>query len=158
MKINKKKLVLLILIIIIVIITVICIYNKSNNNKKTNEMSNIEKNTISNQTIPELIEINNNRPFFKQKEFYGFKLSDIRLMDNENKVILLATITNVSKKDIQDYTYVKIIFLNEKNEETHTIHGIINPINKNETTQLKASINGNTQDYINAYDFKLVID
>lgn len=173
MKKQKKSNKLLVIIILILIVSSIVVIIKGKKSEKNNKpIDNKTTTNISNTTTTNNTEVNEksaektkgetktnkNKEFNETKSIKGFKISDISFSETDGKAVLKATVTNTSGKDIKDYTYFKITFLDKDDEEIGTIPGIINPVKKNDTTELKATIRGKTEDYINAYDFKITVD
>ena len=173
MKKHKKSNKLLVIIILILIVSSIVVIIKGKKSEKNNKpIDNKTTTNISNTTTTNNTEVNeksaetsskdtkwNESKKFKQtKEITRFKISGISFSEKDGEAVLKATVTNTSGKDIKDYTYFKITFLDKDDEEIGTIPGIINPVKKNDTTELKATIRGKTEDYINAYDFKITVD
>lgn len=170
---SNKLLVIIILILIVSSIVVIIKGKKSEKNNKpidnktttnisntttTNNTNNTEVNEKSAEKPKGETKTNKNKEFNEIKSIKGFKISDISFSEADGKAVLKATVTNTSGKDIKDYTYFKITFLDKDDEEIGTIPGIINPVEKNDKTELKATIRGKTEDYINAYNFKITVD
>lgn len=167
---RSNKLPIIIILILIVSSIVVIKGKKSEKNNKpidnktttntsnTNTTNNTEVNEKSAETSTKDIKWNENKEFKQTKEIKGFKISGISFSEADGKAELKATVTNTSGKDTKDYTYFKITFLNEDGKEIGTIPGIINPVKKNKTTELSASIRGKIDDYINAYDFKISVD
>ncbi|MBP3832114.1 MAG: hypothetical protein ILA02_07075 [Clostridia bacterium] len=158
MKKHNKTLIVLILIIIFIIVFIIMKEKKTEREKTPIDNSNIEVNKKSAEESKSETKTNKNKKFNEAKTIKGFKISDISFTEKDGEAVLNATVTNVSGRNIKDYTYFKITLLDENDKEIATIPGIINPVEKNATTKLKATIIGKTEEYINAYDFKIEID
>lgn len=163
MKKRKRSNKLLIIIILILIVSSIVVIKGKKSEKNTiidtqNSTNNAEVDEKSTEKQESKKMRNASKEFYEERKLKNFKISDISFIENDEKVVLHATVTNTSGKDTKDYTYFKITFLNEDGKEIGTIPGIINPVKKNKTTELSASIRGKIDDYINAYDFKISVD
>ena len=73
------------------------------------------------------------------KEIEGLEIKEINLEYNEGVSTYTAKVTNTNSNDY-NLKYIEIIFKDENNEETKLIGYIGNTLQKNETKEIKASI------------------
>lgn len=102
--------------------------------------------------------INVSRSFKTEKEFDGFRVSSIQLVEKNGVDLLTADVTNVSAGDKNEYTYFKVTFLDNESGEIGVINAMINPVKQDETTKLQAGIEGDVQKYIHASNFTMEMD
>ena len=168
---KRKQIIFMILPLIILIVSTLVMmkYKKAKENRVVIDNKINNTSIVNNTEVKKSVEssknntkndtkINTSKKFKETKEIKGFEISDISFTEKDGQAILHAIVKNISKKDKKEYTYFKITFLEKDNKEIGTISGIINPVKKNEKTELNASIRGKTKEYINAYDFKIEID
>ena len=186
MKNNKKTLVIIILIIIIIIAFIAIMYfrnrGKEGQNvvepnvpesstvvKPTPQVDNKEKEEtptkVDEEPINENVEIsddnvkkNVSKELNESKSVGGFKISNISFTEGDGETTLLADVTNLTGSNKSTYTFFKITFLDDNGQEIITIPAAIGPVNNNEKTVLNAKIEGETNRYINAHDFNVVLD
>lgn len=151
MKKNEKRMILILLVILIIAI-IIFIVNK---NKKEN---NKEENINDNITTEEFVEVledgtkaNTSKELKRKKEIEGLEITNIQLTEREGQTVLLANITNSTEKDTE-VIGINIVILDKKGEEIVKIPGAIPPLKTRETKQLNIGI---TEDYANAYNFRV---
>ena len=124
-------------------------------NKKTSKNTN-NSNTSSESYVEELgdgIVINKSRELNESKEVNGFTISNIQLTTKDGMTTLLADVKNDTGAKTTLKT-AEITLLDNNNEELVTVKGIINEMEAGGTSKLNISM---TSNYINAYDFKVVI-
>lgn len=150
MKSNEKKMILILILIVIILLSIIWFFTR-----KKEEIINENENQI----VEEFVQVQENgakvnisNKLKEEKELDGLKIGDIQLTEMNGQLLLLANVTNTTSID-RDAFYVNIILYNKEGQEIGTILGVISSVKANETVQLKAGI---TEDYANAYDFKVV--
>lgn len=153
---KRNSSILAILLVIIVIIIAIVVF--SNLFKKDNVSKNNENatNTTSESYVEELgdgIVLNKSRALNETKEIGGFVVSNIQLTTKDGMTTLLADVKNNTGAKTTLKT-AEITLLDNNNEELVTVKGIINEMEAGGTSKLNISM---TSNYINAYDFKVVI-
>lgn len=155
----KGKFILVIAVILIIVIAIIVI----NNNKKKDEKqtSNIADSTeVQNEetieekyteTVEDGTKINTSGDLKQTKTYNGLEISNVTYTLKGGITTLLADVKNTNKKT-HELENIKIIILDENNEEITTIAGVIGKIEAGQTIQLNANITG---DVLNAKDIKI---
>ena len=146
-------------IILIVLFIIIAILVFTNILKKDNTIENKtqnETNTTTESYVEELgdgIVLNKSRALNETKEIGGFVVSNIQLTTKDGMTTLLADVKNDTGAKTTLKT-AEITLLDNNNEELVTVKGIINEMEAGGTSKLNISM---TSNYINAYDFKVII-
>lgn len=146
-KISIKAWVVVAIILIIIIVTVIVNINKKNKHETTenDENSYVEE-------IADGIKINKSTKLNESKLVNGLLISNIQLTESDGMTTLLADVTNKTEQKTS-FKKLRIILLDENENEISSMIAFLNNINAGETTQLNVST---TSNYIKAYDFKVV--
>lgn len=151
MKRNNKTIYIILLIIILVIILFIVKQNRKDNNVNT-----IEQEASQGQLVQELengTKLNISSKLNEEKETDGLKFTNIELTQQNKQTVLLADVTNISE-NATELKLVDVVFLDREGNEIITVGGIISPLESGEKTQFNTSM---TLDYINVYDFKIIM-
>lgn len=161
MKKGEKKFILWLIVISVIIIVLVMFFTKKDENgkrvisapgqQKTTQQSQQPLGEFEQRT-QEGYKINVSSQLNQEKEYKGFKISNISLTENGGETVLLADVENVSGRNIEDFTTIDIKFVNKDGEEIGTITGLITPLEAEGSTQLNASV---TADYTNAFDFEI---
>lgn len=146
-KISIKAWVVVAIILIIIIVAVIVNINKKNKHETTenDENSYVEE-------IADGIKINKSTKLNESKLVNGLLISNIQLTESDGMTTLLADVTNKTEQKTS-FKKLRIILLDENENEISSMIAFLNDINAGETTQLNVST---TSNYIKAYDFKVV--
>ncbi len=146
-KISIKAWVIVAIILIIIIVAVIVNINKKNKHETTenDENSYVEE-------IADGIKINKSTKLNESKLVNGLLISNIQLTESDGMTTLLADVTNKTEQKTS-FKKLRIILLDENENEISSMIAFLNNINVGETTQLNVST---TSNYIKAYDFKVV--
>ncbi len=146
-KISIKAWVIVAIILIIIIVAVIVNINKKNKHETTenDENSYVEE-------IADGIKINKSTKLNESKLVNGLLISNIQLTESDGMTTLLADVTNKTEQKTS-FKKLRIILLDENENEISSMIAFLNNINAGETTQLNVST---TSNYIKAYDFKVV--
>ncbi len=156
---KKERRNLLILVIVGVIILAILAGVRNSKQKELGKTQEQEgEQTTQTQQVGEyeqLLEdgtkINTSEELKKDKEIEGIKISNIQLSQQNGQTVLLADVTNPGQTET-DVIGIKIIVLDKEGNEIGEIPGAISPLKAGETKQFNTGI---TQDYSNAYNFKV---
>lgn len=146
---GQLKIIILIGIIAIVIVISAIIINV-NKMKKVEETQPQEESYV--QEMDDGISINKSTKLNEAKLVNGLLISNIQLTEKGGMTTLLADVTNKTEQKTE-FKKLKIILLDEENNEIATMLAFVNGIDAGATTQLNAST---TSNYIKAYDFKVV--
>ena len=153
MKKNEKKMILILILLSVLIIGVIYLCTRPN--KKD-----IVENNIKNEVKEEFVKVQDNgtkvnisNKLKEEKDLNGLKISNIELKEKDGQLRLLADISNKSKEDVKEAFYINIILIDKTGKEIDSIRALVTPIKVGETKKISAGI---TEDYANAYDFKVV--
>ena len=96
--------------------------------------------------------INKSTKLNESKLVNGLLISNIQLTESDGMTTLLADVTNKTEQKTS-FKKLRIILLDENENEISSMIAFLNNINVGETTQLNVST---TSNYIKAYDFKVV--
>ena len=149
---RKRELKFIILCVIIAIVVIIAIIIGINKKKKVQKNQTNEESYI--QKMEDGISINKSTKLNEAKLVNGLLVSNIQLTEKDGMTTLLADVTNKTEQKTE-FKKLKIILLDENENEIATMTAFVNSIEAGETTQLNAST---TSNYIKAYDFKIVED
>ena len=150
MKAKEKGMILLIILVGVVIITGLLIWKKGtskNNNKQEEEQ--IKEEFV--QVLEDGTKLNISNKLKEEKTIKGLKIGNIQLTEQNGQSVLLAEVRNEGTQDVQMFL-INIILIDKEGKEIATIPGIVSPVKAGTTVQLNAGI---TEDYANAYDFKV---
>lgn len=153
---TKEKKIIIILVSIVLILGIAYLITKGNNTKNVN--NNVEEIKEESQNIEKFVKIqedgtkvNISSKLQEEKELEGLKIGDIRITEKEGQFLLLAKVRNTTNSDIEPF-YINIELLNEKGDKIATVTGAISAIKAGNKAILSAAV---TEDYANAYDFKV---
>ena len=146
---NELKVIVAFIVVFIIVIIAIII----NVNKKDAQPTSTEDESYV-QEMDDGISINKSIKFNEAKLVNGLLISNIQLTEKDGMTTLLADVTNKTEQKTE-FKKLKIILLDENENEIATMTAFVNSIEVGETTQLNAST---TSNYIKAYDFKIVED
>ena len=140
-KISIKAWVIVAIILIIIIVAVIVNINKKNKHETTenDENSYVEE-------IADGIRINKSTKLNESKLVNGLLISNIQLTESDGMTTLLADVTNKTEQKTS-FKKLRIILLDENENEISSMIAFLNNINAGETTQLNVST---TSNYIKA--------
>ena len=148
MKKNEKKMLLILIIVGLIIIGLVFFLNRpkseSNNVAQTNEEFV--------QVLDDGTKMNISNKLKEAKNLDGLTIQNIELTEKDGQSRLLADVTNNSSADVTDPFFINIILLDKNGNTIDTVTGIVTPVKVGETKKLSAGI---TEDYANAYDFKV---
>ncbi len=145
---KKGKFIIIAVVVFIVVVLAIGIITSVNRNKEEVKQ---EEDIIE---IKEDGTVENKSSKVKEdREIKGFKVTNIDLIkDTNGNTILTADVTNETGKNQKGFL-VEIILLDKEGKELGRIPGAIIETEAGETIELRSEI---TEDYINAYDIKLI--
>ena len=146
-RISIKAWIIVAIILIIIIVAVVININKKNKHETTenDENSYVEE-------IADGIKINKSTKLNESKLVNGLLISNIQLTESDGMTTLLADVTNKTEQKTS-FKKLRIILLDENENEISSMIAFLNNINAGETTKLNVST---TSNYIKAYDFKVV--
>ena len=153
MKKNEKQMIGILILVAVVIIAIIFFATRSK--KEENKGAEIQ-NTVKEEFVQVLedgTKLNVSSKLNEAKTVNGLKIQNIQLTDRNGQSVLLADVTNESGKDT-DILSIDIILYDKTGKELGKVPGMLAPMKAGATSQLNAGI---TEDYANAYDFKVVI-
>ena len=161
---NKKilKIVLIIAIIAVIVVVAIVLINKNKgklsgkiaSDGSTVELpdgSQIDLNNLDNAEIKEGKKVNNSERIKEAKEFDGYKFSDVTVNSENGETNFVVTVTNIST-DFKEERYVKIVCVNQNDEEIGTLYIAISQLEAGESINASAVT---SDDYINMYDYRI---
>lgn len=152
MKSNEKRMIIILVMVAILIIAVIYLATRG---KKENNEKEIEEKNQNIENFVEILEdgtkLNISSKLHEEKELDGLKIGNIQITEKNGQFLLLADVTNTTNKDIEPF-YINIILYNKNGEQISTVIGAISPTKAGKKSRLSAAI---TEDYANAYDFKV---
>ena len=166
MKKEEKKRILILILISVLILAIIWIFTK-NTSKKAGALADQTSTTGENKTQQAVEEYNgpltennddgtvkNISPILSQeRKLDNYKISNIKLTKGANNVTRFsADVTNKSEQ-AQGSVKFDLVLLDKKGNELGRIPGVIIETKSGETIEIRSEIN---QDYVSAYDFKIV--
>ena len=165
MKSEGKSKILVIAIIVILVLAIIWIVtrNKGDNNGTQTDSSQTqtasqkeEKNEDYSGPLTETKDgvISNISPkLSKERKLDDYKISNISLTKESNGITRFsADVTNKTDKNLGS-TKIEVVLLDKKGNELGRIPGVIIATKPGETIEVRTEIN---QDFVSAYDFKIV--
>lgn len=150
MKKKEKQMILILILVAIVVIAIIYTVTKSND-KENKEIENTVKEEFV-QKQEDGTKVNVSDKLKEEKEIDGLKIGNIQLTEKNGQSVLLAKVTNSTTKDTQAFL-VDIILYDKEGNEIAKIPGVVSGAKAGQTVELRVGI---TEDYANAYDFKIV--
>lgn len=147
---NKMLLILILIIVTIAVIAMLCFMAKKGKEKQEENANQVVEEFVQVQEDGTKVNISNKLK--EEKELDGLKIGNIQLTEKDGQLTLLANVTNTTSQDV-DAFLIDIILYDKNGNEIDTILGLISPVKAGQAVQLKAGI---TEDYANAYDFKVV--
>jgi len=157
---KKKTLIIIASVLIVTIVIVGIIFLLKNKlgviggNKKGRT---IEENGYVEKTADNT-RLNISERLNQEKEFDGFKVSNIKLEQKDKETILTADVTNVTGKDTTSQTFFIVTFLDNNNDKIGEIPASISAVKNGEKTKIFSSVEGNVEDYTASFNFKMEID
>ena len=150
MKSKEKKMLLILIIVAIAIIAILWFIARGGKESKQEETNQVKEEFVQVQEDGTKVNISNKLK--EEKELDGLKIGNIQLTEKDGQLTLLANVTNTTSQDV-DAFFIDIILYDKDGNEIDTILGLVSPVKAGQTVELKAGI---TEDYANAYDFKVV--
>ena len=159
MKKKEKRAILILILVAVVIIAVIWFATKGNRNtaggakQGTTSSQGVAPDAAVTKTQDDGTVENTSNKVKESRDLNGFKVTNILLKkDNQGNTILTADVTNTTSSD-QPGFLVDIVLLDKSGKELGTIPGAVVETQAGETIEIRAEI---TEDYVNAYDIKLL--
>ena len=146
---KKEKRRIMLLVVIIVIFIIILVTVKNNRNNEENEIENQTKEYV--KILEDGTKQNVSKELNQNKEIEGIQISNIRLTEQLGQTILLAEVNNLTEAE-KETIGIRIILLDKEQKEIGQMLGVIPSLKQGETKQLNIGI---TEDYVNAYNFKI---
>lgn len=150
MKKKEKKMLIILIIVAIAIIAILWFIARGGKESKQEETNQVKEEFVQVQEDGTKVNISNKLK--EEKELDGLKIGNIQLTEKDGQLTLLANVTNTTSQDV-DAFFIDIILYDKEENEIDTILGLVSPVKAGQTVELKAGI---TEDYANAYDFKVV--
>lgn len=156
---EKKGILVLICIVIIVLLVVFFVTRNKNEEPNNGGETSVGKETNSKvisqteftQTQEDGTTVNISSKLKEEREVDGFLITNISFSEKKGDSELVAYVTNNTGSDQKGFL-VDIVLLNRDNSEIGRIPASIVETKAEETIQLRAKI---TENYVDAYDFKL---
>ena len=149
MKKKEKRMILIIVLVGALIIGGLLIWkNAAKNNNEEGPQQPKEEFV---QVLEDGTKLNISNKLKEEKTIKGLKIGNIQLTEQNGQSVLLADVRNDGTQDVEMFL-INIILVDKTGKEIATIPGIVSPVKAGATVQLNAGI---TEDYANAYDFKV---
>ena len=151
MKTKEKRMICILVIITVVVIGGLLIWR---NNVRTNENKQEESEEPKEEYVQVLedgTKLNISEKLKETKTIDGIEITNIQLTEQGGQTMLLAQATNTKGVE-SPVVGINIIVVDKSGKEIGKIPGAISPLQAGETKQLIINI---TEDYANAYDFKV---
>lgn len=145
---NEKTKIIIMVILITIIISVIAIIIAKNEDTEQDKQQ--DESYI--QQMEDGISVNKSIKLNEAKLVNGLLISNIQFTEKGGMTTLLADITNKTEQKTE-LKKLKIILLDENDNEIATMTAFVNGIEPEAKTQLNAST---TSNYIKAYNFKII--
>lgn len=151
MKRKEKQGLLILVIATILIVGVIWLITR---NKDESKQGNAGTSTGEEyvQVQDDGTKVNTSEKAKETKEIEDVIIENIRITEKNGQTVLIADITNTTEKTKERFL-VDIVLYDKAGKEIGKIPGVIGEMQAGETIEMQAGI---TQDYVNAYDFKIV--
>ena len=149
MKKKEKRMILIIVLVGVLIIAGLLIWK--NGAKNNNEDGAQQPKEEFVQVLEDGTKLNVSNKLKEEKTIKGLKIGNIQLTEQNGQSVLLADVRNEGTQDVEMFL-INIILVDKEGKEIATIPGIVSPVKAGATVQLNAGI---TEDYANAYDFKV---
>lgn len=156
MKKKDTKFTIGVILIAIVVIIIAAVLIKNKKGFKYGEANNSAIENSSEEYVQytdDGTKVNISKQLSAEKDFNGFKFSNIQLSARDGQTYFVATVTNTTDKDSADPIEVDLIFYTDKGEEVSTMYAIIGPVKSKESVTLTAQ---HMFDFTNAYDVKII--
>ena len=150
MKKKEKKMLLILIIISIAIIATLYFFTKDGNKNITEQTNEVKEEFVHRQE--DGTKVNTSNKLKEEKELDGLKIGNIRLTEKDGQLTLFANVRNTTMQDVEAF-FIDIILYDKEGNQLDTILGFVSPVKVGGTVELKAGV---TEDYANAYDFKVV--
>ena len=148
MKPEERRNLLILIIVGAIIIGALVMKNRGNNDVNPEEKE-IKEEYV--QVLDDGTKLNVSEELKEAKKIDGLEITNIQLTQKGGQTVLLADVTNPTAQEV-GATGIYIIILDRKGNEIGKIPGVISPLKVGETKQLNVGV---TDDYANAYDFKV---
>lgn len=149
---SNKKILRIVLIVAIIAVIVVAIVLINQNKGKASGKNASDGSTVE---LPDgsQIDLNNldNAEIKEAKEFDGYKFSNVTVNSENGETNFVVTVTNIST-DFKEERYVKIVCVNQNDEEIGTLYIAISQLEAGESINASAVT---SDDYINMYDYRI---
>ena len=152
MKKKEKQMILILILVAIVIIAIVYALTRPNGGE---ENPNVQKPSVKEEFVQQQqdgTKVNVSNKLKEEKEVDGLKIGNIQLTEKNGQSVLLATVTNSGSKNTEAFL-VDIILYDKTGNQIAKIPGVVSGTKVGEVVELRVGI---TEDYANAYDFKIV--
>lgn len=149
---KKRKYIIIAVVAFVVVVLVIGIITSINRNKDSVPSEVVQEENILEVKKDGTVENKSNK-VKEDREIKGFRVSKIKLIKSANgNTVLTADVTNQTGQNQKGFL-MDIVLFDKEGKELGKIPGSIIETTAGETIELRAEI---TEDFINAYDIKLV--
>lgn len=155
MKKQEKKGLLILILVAVLIISVIWFITKGNDEEEETRNPLVGTGTTSSEYIKEEndgTQVNTSDKVAETRQIDGIVIRDIRLEKSNGITRLIADLTNTTGQ-AKDRFLVDIQLFDKSGKQIGTIPGIVGKTQPGETIQMQVGI---TEDFVGAYDFKIV--
>ena len=149
MKKKEKRMILIIVLVGVLIIGGLLIWKNGRKNNDEQGVNQPKEEFV--QVLEDGTKLNISNKLKEEKTIKGLKIGNIQLTEQNGQSVLLADVRNEGTQDVEMFL-INIILVDKTGKEIATIPGIVSPVKAGATVQLNAGI---TEDYANAYDFKV---
>ena len=149
MKKKEKRMILIIVLVGVLIIGGLLIWKNGRKNNDEQGINQPKEEFV--QVLEDGTKLNISNKLKEEKTIKGLKIGNIQLTEQNGQSVLLADVRNEGTQDVEMFL-INIILVDKTGKEIATIPGIVSPVKAGATVQLNAGI---TEDYANAYDFKV---
>lgn len=148
---KKKEKILIIILLGIVLIMAILAIVKNQKESQKNIVEEINEEEEFTRILEDGTKLNVSTKLNETKMVDKLKIYNIQLTSKNDQTVFLADVESSEDKEI---TLVDIVLLNKNGNELTTITGLIGKTKAGGVQQLNCVV---TSDYVNAYDFKVIV-
>jgi len=150
MKKKEKRMILILVLVGALTIGALLIWrNVASKNNVEGEQNKPKEEFV--QVLEDGTKVNISNKLKEEKTINGLTIGNIQLTEQNGQSVLLADVSNKTAQDSEMFL-INIILIDKTGKEIATIPGIVAPVKAGGTQQLNAGI---TEDYANAYDFRV---
>lgn len=155
MKKKEKRALLILIIVAVLIIGAIWFLTRGNNKEQTAGAGANKGEQQYVQVQQDGTKVNTSNKINENKEIEGFTIENVRFIERDGVTELRADVTNRTNEAKEGFL-MDIVLYDKSGNEMGRIPGNVIETQAGETIEICAGITGIVENYISAYDFKMV--